>query len=440
MPTKKNFLGGQQNYNPKTGEYESALVGKNGKPVEDADGDGKKHESWEKDFSPEEVKKMKNEYPGKEEHINKLKEAGFQVDNTYKAGNTFENIDSDSSISIGEDGKYFRVKTVSGQIYTYKDLDTAIDRAKYISGKSPTQDAIGWENGSYNAEAERDFLMGKSQKKEHDFNDPKERESLKEVEKEFNDEVSDEDIEVELADHEWAVTDKTTVGQYAEMVGGILGIPKERVLEKIKARSSNELDESSLMYKVIDEDTGFDNETVNNFEKPYEKKKAMHTWKSGRTSEIEYVDEVPEGYTKLENATTAPNGYTWYSNNKSLFDKNRDTVLVKDKEEVKYPKGTSKQYTDEVNKKFEESKPILEKLGIKLEDFGGKETKQGGYTDNSKEIMDKYVFEPFRKKYPNGNNDAWEREYQPIYDAIEAVLDKNYNDWYIKKAPYGYGK
>lgn len=45
MPKKRNFLGGMQNYNAKTGEYESALVGGNGKPVEDADGDGKKHES-----------------------------------------------------------------------------------------------------------------------------------------------------------------------------------------------------------------------------------------------------------------------------------------------------------------------------------------------------------------------------------------------------------
>ena len=33
MPKKKNFLGGMQNYNPNNGEYESALVGKNGEPV-----------------------------------------------------------------------------------------------------------------------------------------------------------------------------------------------------------------------------------------------------------------------------------------------------------------------------------------------------------------------------------------------------------------------
>lgn len=45
MPTKKNFLGGQQNYNPQNGEYEPSLVGKNGNVVTDADGDGISHES-----------------------------------------------------------------------------------------------------------------------------------------------------------------------------------------------------------------------------------------------------------------------------------------------------------------------------------------------------------------------------------------------------------
>ena len=176
MPTKKNFLGGQQNYNEKTGEYESALVGPNGKVVKDADGDGKKHESWEKDFSPEEVKKMKNEYPGKEEHIKKLKDAGFEVDEGYKAGNTFKidgkDFGDEASISIGEDGKYFRV-TKNGGTYTYKDLDTAIDRAKYTSGKAPSEDAVGWETGSYDAKTEQEFLMGKSKKQERDFNAPK---------------------------------------------------------------------------------------------------------------------------------------------------------------------------------------------------------------------------------------------------------------------------
>ena len=33
MPKKKNFLGGMQNYNPKTGEYESRLTKADGEPA-----------------------------------------------------------------------------------------------------------------------------------------------------------------------------------------------------------------------------------------------------------------------------------------------------------------------------------------------------------------------------------------------------------------------
>lgn len=44
MPTKKNFMGGQQNYDPKTGEYQPSLKGENGEVVTDADGDGIEHE------------------------------------------------------------------------------------------------------------------------------------------------------------------------------------------------------------------------------------------------------------------------------------------------------------------------------------------------------------------------------------------------------------
>ena len=102
------------------------------------------------------------------------------------------------------------------------------------------------------------------------------------------------------------------------------------------------------------------------------------------------------------------------------------------KDEIVYPKGTSKEYTDKVNAEYKKALPILEAAGIKLEDFGGRTNDRGGYEDNSKEIMDKYVFEPFRQKYPNGNNDAWEKEYKPLFEALDAVFDKNYNDWWIR--------
>ena len=117
--------------------------------------------------------------------------------------------------------------------------------------------------------------------------------------------------------------------------------------------------------------------------------------------------------------------------NKNKPDGKDDNQSI-DYKNIEYPKGTSKGYTMVVNKKYEQALPILEKAGIKLSDFGGKANEFGGFDDNSREIMDKYVFEPFDKKYPKGNNEAWEKDFQPLYDAIESVFDKNYNDWYIK--------
>ena len=59
-------------------------------------------------------------------------------------------------------------------------------------------------------------------------------------------------------------------------------------------------------------------------------KKTTVTTKAGKKREIEYVEIVPKGYKKIEGAMTAPLGYTWYSNGKSLLDKERKTILVKD--------------------------------------------------------------------------------------------------------------
>ena len=59
-------------------------------------------------------------------------------------------------------------------------------------------------------------------------------------------------------------------------------------------------------------------------------KKTTVTTKAGKKREIEYVESVPKGYKKIEGAMTAPLGYTWYSNGKSLLDKERKTILVKD--------------------------------------------------------------------------------------------------------------
>lgn len=46
---------------------------------------------------------------------------------------------------------------------------------------------------------------------------------------------------------------------------------------------------------------------------------------------VKIVNEKPKGYVKVENATTSPKGYSWYSNNESLFNGKRKHVIVKDK-------------------------------------------------------------------------------------------------------------
>lgn len=62
-----------------------------------------------------------------------------------------------------------------------------------------------------------------------------------------------------------------------------------------------------------------------------EAKKATVTLKNGSTKDIEYFDEVPNGWKELKGATTAPVGYTWYTDGKSIVDKTHKTMLVRDK-------------------------------------------------------------------------------------------------------------
>ena len=47
------------------------------------------------------------------------------------------------------------------------------------------------------------------------------------------------------------------------------------------------------------------------------------------------LDHVPPGWVKVDGATTAPKGYSWYSNGKSRFSGERVSALVKDAEDHK---------------------------------------------------------------------------------------------------------
>ena len=57
-------------------------------------------------------------------------------------------------------------------------------------------------------------------------------------------------------------------------------------------------------------------------------KKHTYTMKSGKSKEVDYVDTPPKGWVKDDMATTAPQGFVWYNNNKSLLE--RKSILVKE--------------------------------------------------------------------------------------------------------------
>ena len=73
---------------------------------------------------------------------------------------------------------------------------------------------------------------------------------------------------------------------------------------------------------------GWDNANIKAEVKPTTGK---YTIEYHRSRGVEIKNSVPKGYIKLEGATTAPNGYEWYSNGKSRFGGEYKSILVKKK-------------------------------------------------------------------------------------------------------------
>ena len=113
----------------------------------DGDLTGKK----ERAYDGSEYKSMSKEE--KQKIVDKLEKAGFEKDTSYSGGRTYKIYDKNTgnwnSISFSEDGKLFAT-TINRGGFDYDDLDIAIDRATYKSGKAPSDKAIGWETGAYN--------------------------------------------------------------------------------------------------------------------------------------------------------------------------------------------------------------------------------------------------------------------------------------------------
>lgn len=49
-----------------------------------------------------------------------------------------------------------------------------------------------------------------------------------------------------------------------------------------------------------------------------------------KESGVRILNKAPKGWIKNDRAVTAPNGYSWYNNGKSMFSGERETALVKD--------------------------------------------------------------------------------------------------------------
>lgn len=103
---------------------------------------------------------------------------------------------------------------------------------------------------------------------------------------------------------------------------------------------------------------------------------------------------------------------------------------------VRYPKGTSKEYTDRINSEYEKSIPLLKEKGYDTDSF-------------TQDIIEKHLDDFFSNYHKdrdeinkglgtNEINQHWDTNYRPTFNALMTALDKFYNDDFIKKAPYGY--
>lgn len=393
MPTKKNFLGGQQNYNKETGEYESSLVGPGGNVVKDADGDGKEHEGKKK------------------------------TTHTWKSG-------KQSEIEYYE-------KAPEG----YKELKGALT----------APNGYRWySNGKSYFDKDRDTVLVKDQEwfgDEKDFNDPTELES-KRVERDFDVE-HDEDYE-----RSWGPQDDDEEPQPS---GYIDDADKVALVPDLIDKGYSSDEAHNILFEARDEivksGKDVDYKTLKEYidKKQPKAAKEEHKPNEFKLDKEKYpdVEETPYGFiynayghsitdvagqNKAFGEFVDPNkNYGFHlevGGDESYYDSfdeayNRAKELSQPKaateKDEKYPKGTSKEYTEEINKKYSGAVDILKKAGIK--------TDYKNYEEISKaqdEIM---------SKWEESKDDA---KYKPIYEALEIVEDKIYNDDYIRLAPYGY--
>jgi hypothetical protein len=165
---------------------------------------------------------------------------------------------------------------------------------------------------------------------------------------------------VEKQQKEKEVKTKTIEEQISSLETKIKRVGKDTVLGKKYQRQIEELKNNTTVQQK---------QNVANVEQELQTKSGTYTMKNGISKNFEYVEEVPQGYKVLDGATTAPLGYTWYTNGKSLIN-GRKNILVKDKE-------IEKDNTREIiEKNLEKAKNTLEMV-----------KKQGGDTEVAENVV-----------------------------------------------------
>ena len=101
-------------------------------------------------------------------------------------------------------------------------------------------------------------------------------------------------------------------------------------------------------------------------------------------------------------------------------------------------KGSSPEYTERINKQYEDALPLLRGKGYPVDkwDMNGIEghLREFFKGSNADEELQGYYN---KHDYDNGNK-LWDERYKPTFDALMIALDKYYNDDWQKKAPMGY--
>lgn len=282
MPKKRNFLGGMQNYNAQTGEYEPALKGPNGESPSGFKS-FKKQEDKDESFDTINKKRM-----GKEEKINfdsdyyKIKSPEITNTDAYltapivsaleKAeGRTLENDElrqivknmaSKNPNATPEEFEKMLLEYKGGLLGSNNDFtseDYVDDFYDRVSDLQKEVNTSGIDDDEYDAEINKlkeELETKKDSMSEDDYNKAKEMldRFSRPTDDDFdaNDEVTDDEISEHLADYQWQVTPKTTAGQYAQECADRLGISKERVFNIIKQQAPDQIKESSNMSKIID--------------------------------------------------------------------------------------------------------------------------------------------------------------------------------------------